>query len=231
MLEEQVAQGEMIPEVTSPQPEVTEHQSKADANFAEMRRRVHEAERRAQEAERLLQAQNQPQQPSLEEEDFNIDNEDYVQAKHVKTNAKKIHKKLSATEEKIQKLEEKLAYFEAKVDTDSLKDYTNIVNDDNVRLLSERYPEDYRSMMMNPNIKERARTAYNMIKNYGIAAVSPSVDAKISSNKLKPQSASLVAPQVPSTPLSRLNDYERRVLTEADRDRILQEVERKKMSW
>lgn len=233
MSDEQVTQQETQPQEISAQ-ESTDHKQKVDLNFEEMRRRLAEAERRAQHAENMIQSQQpQQQQVTTEEEDFNIDNEDYVQAKHVKTSTKKLHKKLSVTEQKLQELENKLSYFEAKVDTDSLKDFDKVVSDDNLKTLARLYPDDYQTMMGSQNLKAKSKTAYNMIKNYGIASPKDTshLDDKISANKQKPQSASLVAPQSPSTPLSRLNDYDRRILSESDRDRIMAEVERKKMSW
>ncbi len=68
-----------------------------------------------------------------------------------------------------------------------------------------------------------------MIKNYGISNPGLNVvDEKLAQNKLKPRSASSQSPQAPQTPLTRLGDYERRVLSDSDRDRIMAEVERKK---
>lgn len=239
MADEQVMQQEEQPQETNIQTQeaATDIKAKIEYNFAEMRRKIEQAEQRAQQAEQMLQSQQsqQPQQAPVvaEEEDFNIDNEDYVQAKHVKTSNKKFHRKLSATEQKLQELEQKLSYFEAKVDTDSLKDFDKVVSDDNLKTLARLYPDDYQTMMGSQNLKAKSKTAYNMIKNYGIASPQDTshLDSKISANKQKPQSASLVAPQSPATPLSRLNDYDRRILSESDRDRILAEVERKKMSW
>lgn len=190
------------------------------------------AERRAAELEqRINQSTSSSQAPALpDEEELSVDNEDYVQAKHIKTSNKKIKTQLTATERKIAELEQKLSYFEAKVDTDTLKDFNQIVSEDNLKTLARLYPDDYQTMMSNPNLRSKSKTAYNMIKNYGIVAAEvKDAEQKIAANKQKPQLASLGNPQQPQTPLTRLNDYERRVLTEADRDRILAEVERKKM--
>jgi len=239
MLEEQTIEQQQ-PQTEQPD----QNKAKIEYNFAEMRRkieegerRIQESERRAQEAERIAQSyqQSNPQSPQMvqEEEELNIDNEDYVQAKHVKTSTKKLHKRVSDTDKKILELEQKLSYFEAKVDTDSLKDFDSIVSNENLKTLATLYPDDYQTMMASPNLKAKSKTAYNMIKNYGISsAPDTSVqDSKISSNKNKPQSSSVVAPQSPSTPLTRLSEYERRVMTEDDRNRVLKELERKKMAW
>lgn len=211
-----------------------------ETNLANMRKKLEaeeearkSAERRATDAEHRAQAMQQTSAPPpavVEEDDLTVDNEDYVQAKHIKTSNKKIKIKLSATEQRLAELEQKLSYFEAKVDTDTLKDFNKVVSEDNLKTLARLYPDDYETMMSNPNLKSKSKTAYNMIKNYGIIETldSRDVEQRMASNKQKPQSAASASPQAPATPLSRLNDYDRRVLSEADRDRILAEVERKK---
>jgi hypothetical protein len=187
-------------------------------------RRVHELEQRL-----LNQASSSPTALGVEEEDILVDNEDYVQAKHIKTSTKKLNAKLASTVKEVADLKEKLAYVDAKIATESLKDFNQIVNDDNLKTFARLFPEDYQSMMSNPNLASRSKTAYNMIKRYGISTVDPSVEEKLESNKKKPQLASLASPQQPQTPLSHLNDYERRVMTEERRDEILKRVEQIKM--
>jgi DNA repair exonuclease SbcCD ATPase subunit len=231
MTEEQVVEQQ-------PQIETSENRSKEEYNFAQMRKKIEEAERRAQEAERVAQSYQQsspqlPQVPQEQDEDLNIDNEDYVQAKHVKTSTKRLNKRVSDADKKIEELYQKLSYFEAKVDTDSLKDFDSIVSNENLKTLATLYPDDYQTMMASPNLKAKSKTAYNMIKNYGIVSKpdTSKLDEKILANKAKPQSSSITSPQSPSTPLTRLEDYERRVLSEDDRSRILKDLERKKMAW
>lgn len=191
------------------------------------------AERRAYELEQKLTSYNQPQQQQqaqVEEDDLAVDNDDYVQAKHIKTSNKKFSHKLSNTERKIAELEQKLAYVEAKSYTDALKDFNEIVTEDNIKTLAKLYPEDYETLQSVTNLRVKSKTAYNMIKNYGIVGTKDMRDAeaRIQTNNQKPKLASLGSPQTAPTPLSRLNDYERRVLSEADKDRIMAEVERKK---
>jgi hypothetical protein len=220
--------------------------SNAEHNLSSMRRKLEAeeaarklAENRAQELERAMQSYQQPQsqQPIEESDDIGVDNEDYVQAKHVKTSNKKMSKKLSVAEQKLMELEQRLSYMQAKVDTSSLKDFDEVVSDDNLKTLARLYPDDYETLRTNPNASAKAKTAYNMIKNYGILDAHKSttrnmdIENRIIQNKQKPQSSSNVSPQQPQTPLTRLDDYERRVLTEADRDRIMAEVARKKSTW
>ena len=215
------------------QPEVMDRTSKIEYDFAALRRKAEDAERRAEEAERKAQQYEQSQQSvAQEEDDIAIDNEDYVQAKHVKTSNKNLKKQLTANEKRVAELEQKIAYFEAKVDTDSLKEFESVVNDESVQKLAQRYPSDYRSMMLNPNLRERSRTAYNMIKNYGISGPDTrDADRRIAENKQKPQLASLVSPQQPASTLAKFTDDGRRIMDDAERDRIMRTHERNKMSW
>ena len=199
------------------------------------------AEQRAQDLERVMQGyqQSQPvaQQAVEEVDDLGVDNEDYVQAKHVKTSNKKISKKISIAEQKLAEIEQRLSYMQAKVDTSSLKDFEEVVSDENLKTLAKLYPEEYETLRMNQNMSAKSKVAYNMIKNYGIMEGVKStnrladVEDKINQNKQRPQAASNAAPQQPQTPLTRLGDYDRRIMTESDRDRIMAEVERKKLSW
>jgi len=216
--------------------------SNKELNLVALRKRLESeeearkaAERRAQEIEQRLNqmTQQQPAAPVvIEEDDLSVDNEDYVQAKHVKSSNKKIKTKIAATEQKIQELEQKLAYVEAKVYTDALKDFNKVVSDDNLKTLAALYPEDYQTMMANPNLKAKSKTAYNMIKNYGIIDNEAPRDnrqfeQRMAANKQKPQSASVASPQSGGA-LSKFDEHGRRMMSETERDRILAEVERKK---
>lgn len=229
--------------IEQPITEVAPISNSREVNLAAMRKKLEAeeearkaAERRAQDAEQRMQSIQSSSktpsdmQPIPEEDDLTVDNEDYVQAKHIKTSNKKIKSKLSATENRLAELEQKLAYFEAKVDTDSLKDFHKVVSEDNIKTLARLYPEDYESIMSNPSLKARSKTAYNMIKNYGIIDTvdTQEVDQRIAANKKKPQLASVASPQSPSSPLAGYDEYGRRRMDDAERDRIMAIVERKK---
>lgn len=236
-------------EVTQ-QPEQPRQESSHDRNLVAMRKKLEEeekarkeAERRADEAERRSTSNSQGDfnprggvdgsgSYNTEEEDLGLDPEDYMQNKQYQKANKKIHGKLTATEQKMAAMEQKLAYFEAKVETDSIKDFNDIVTDDNIKTFARLYPDDHEAVMSNPNFKLRAKTMYNMIKNYGVAGTNTNdTDERIAKNRSKPGNSSSTSPQQPQTPLTRLGDYERRTLTDADRDRVMKELERKRGSY
>lgn len=240
-MEEQITQVQENVEVT---PQVTHEEvrsKRAEDNLVAMRKRLEaeeearkNAERRAQELESRYQniPQNNPQvtSTSQEEDELMVDNEDYVQAKHVKTTNKKIKGKISEAEQKIADLERKLSYFEARMETSSVKDFDRVVSDDNLKTLARLYPEDYETLVNNPNLRTKSKTAYNMIKNYGIYSEHNSEEAqeRITSNQNKPKAAAIVNPQAPATPLGRLSDYERRIIDDSEAKRIMDNWERKK---
>ena len=212
-------------------PEVPVSNNTVENNLVALRKKLEveenarkAAERRAQELEERSQQFSHPQQQlaPVEEDDIQVDNEDYVQAKHIKSSTKKLKSKLSATDQRVIDLEQKVSYLEAKREIDALPDFYKVVSDDNIKTFARLYPEDYESMIANPNLSARSKTMYNMIKNYGI--IQP-IDTTIQqermiANQNKPKSSATVAAQIPQTPLTKVGDYERRVLTDADKDRI-----------
>lgn len=231
-----------VQEATQETPQEQPQIDRKEQNLVAMRKKLEaeEAARRAAEArlqeyERMSagrQAVTQvPEQlTQQDDDDLPVDNEDYLQAKHYKASSKKTKYKLTEQDKKINELNEKLALLEAKTEIERLKDFNDVVNDENLKTLQRLYPEDYEVVMSNPNLSKKSKVAYNMMKSYGIAnPLLKDVDERVESNKRKPQSSSVSSPQTPASPLAGFNADGRRVLSESDRDRILAEVERKRM--
>ena len=190
-------------------PQMVEKQALIENNLVAMRKKLEAEEKARKDLEnRLAQAErNAAQYKQAPVED---DDED--------ENAKKVRY-----------LEERLNKMEVESVTTKLTNFSELVTDDNLATLQRLYPEDYDSIRFNPDVKARAKTAYNMIKNYGIATSSAkSNNEKIEENKKKPTAASLGAPQIPSTPLARLDDYGRRRYKEGEQENIMKEVARKR---
>jgi len=190
------------------------------------------AERRLQEIEQRYINSIQPQHatgvPDSSDDDFGADPDDFLQVKQYKKTASKFSSKLSEADRKLKELNEKLARLEAESALSSLKDFDQVVTDDNMKTLARLYPDDYETMMSSSNLKAKSRTAYNMIKKYKIIDDSiAESEARVAANKKKPSNPSNQG-QTAQTPLSKLHDYDRRVLTDADRDRILANLERVK---
>jgi len=234
-MEEQIVEQVEQTLVEQPVQEAAPTNENVAHNLAMMRKKLEaeaearkQAERRAEEAERLAAARNTMQSVSPEsEEEFALgDPDDYAQNKNIQKVTKKLSSKFSQADHRVQKLEEKLAYLEAKAEMGNIKDFDQVVTDENLKTFQTLYPRDFATMMKNPDLTEKSVTLYNMIKNYGILnnKIKDSQE-KIQANKQKPAVGAQGNGQTPQTPLARLNDYDRRVLTEADRDRILARVE------
>ena len=196
-------------------------------------------ERRNEDLERALREKQSIKPP--EDDDFAVDNEEYVQAKHVKTSNQKLRQKLSEQEKQIQDMQKQMAYIEAKAETAGLKDFEEVVSQENMEVLASLYPDDYQCIMSNPNLRARSKTAYNMIKRYNIQSESPApvptrtnnnsrLDERIAANRSKPQAASIAAPKTPPTPLAEFGE-ERRILSDSDYERIRADLHRKKVMY
>lgn len=243
MEEEKVIQETVAEAVEQTEPTKAERYS-PDNNLTLMRRKLEaeeqarkQAEARAAEIERRLQSYNQPQQKEVDPDDIVDDPDDIVDNKRLHKTTKKITGKLSETEKRILELQQRLETFEATAAVREIQDFNEVVTEDNVKTFARLYPEDYESMMANPNPKAKLRTAYNMIKNYKISDVSPilkqteqikAAEKKIESNKSKPSAAAAVpVSSSPMTKFGRYNEEGRLILEEADVQRINREVRRK----
>ena len=209
----------MEDQVVQQTPEQLEEQKQVNLaanNLILMRKRLETEERekkaalnRAEQAERALQERNS-RQGSVSEEDEDPRDKEYQLMQH------------------------RLASLEVDLVASELKDFKKIVNDENLAILEKLYPDEYNSIRYNPDAKQKSRTAYNIISNYGIAKLNEDTSTiqkahdRIEENKKKPTAASLGTAQQGSTPLARLDEYGRRRLNDEDRDRIMKEVALKK---
>lgn len=225
--------------------EIDPAQEKIQNNLAAMRRKLEEAQQRerealarAQELERRYPAQQPQKQEQIptEDEEFG-DPEEYVQASRLQKTTKKLTSKMSESQKKMQELEERLSRYEAERELDRISDWKAVVTEENVKTFAQLYPDDYATVSMNPNLKGKAKTLYNMIKNYGIASAAPvlkqtqnvrSAESRIESNLKKPQAAvSMAATPSPLKNLARYNEEGRLVMSEEDAARINAETMRK----
>ena len=201
-------------------------EDKVQQNLIAMRKKMEAEEYARRESER-----------KTEEEEELGDPDDFVHNKMLQKTNKRFTSKLSESEQKLKALEQKLQYLEAKSELDSIKDFKEVVTDENVKTFARLYQDDYETVMANPNLKGKAKTLYNMIKNYGITSAAPllkqnhaikAADNKIESNRMKPGVAA--SAPMSSSPLvnsSRYNSEGRLILTEEDAQRINAETRRK----
>jgi hypothetical protein len=162
------------------------------------------------------------------DDDIGADPDDYLQVKHFKKNTSKLSSKLSDNERRLQELNDRIERYEAQASLRDIKDFDEVVTDENIATLRRLYPEDVEAVMSSPNLKNKAKAMYNMINKYGIAPKDlKASEEKINKNKSKPVTPG-TSGQTPQTPLSKLNDYDRREMTEERRQQILAHLEQVK---
>ena len=108
-------------------------------------------------------------------------------------------------------------------------DFDSVVTKENLDKLASQKPSLYRSILSNPDLYDKGYTAYEFIKNSDILSGQyQEIDRKVEENRSKPRSAANVAPQSGDTPLARVGDYDRRILTEERKDQLRRQVEEAK---
>ena len=243
MFDELDAATQQVPEVQAQEtPQEQPKESDKNENMRLMREKIEASERRAQETERrnlelerIVRENMNQNQPSTkmqitDDDETGVDDDLYVDGRQFKKRTKKLEQKLEETQKK----------FEAYVQQSSVEiaesklraqfaDFDTVVTEANLKILAEREPVLFRSIMSSQNIADRGHAAYKMIKNSGVLTSEfAEVDKKIEDNKSKPRAAANASPQAAETPLTRVGDYDRRVLTEDRKEQLRRQVEEAK---
>lgn len=218
-----------------PQPQ---KESNSDQNWRLMRDRAEAAERRAQELERMVSQnmnQNQPSQKIQlvedDEDDIDISDDSYIEGKQLKKYVKTLKKELKATKQQFQEVAQRNALEQAEFKLKTqFNDFDAVVTKDNLQKLEMVKPSLYRSILANQDIYDRGYSAYEMIKAAGIVSdrTYDDQDRRLEENKSKPRAAANVSPQSSDTPLTRVGDYDRRILSDERKRQLLKQVEEAK---
>jgi hypothetical protein len=198
-------------------------------NLRIMRERMESIEKENQEYKRILQQQ---QQPVEEDEDLNIDDDSFIEAKQYKKHIKNIQKDLKETKKLLEENSKKNAMANAQVLLKSqFNDFDTVVSEENLKKLSDTQPVLYRTLLASSDIYDRGYSAYAMIKNSNIIKSNSQYsdqDKRLEENKTKPRAIGNASPQSGDTPLSKVGDYDRRILTEERKDQLRKQVEEAK---
>jgi hypothetical protein len=193
-------------------------QSDREYNFKVMRERAEAAERRAMELERLQQQKQAEQPDGLPDDDM------YVEAKHLK----KYKSTLNDVQEELKATRKQLEQFGNRAAEDSVRskfnDFDVMVNDENMGKLASTKPALYRSILSNPDLKDKLETAYDAISTFVQPTKYASQDKKLEENKTKPRSSATVSPQASESPLARTDDYDRRTLSKDRKEELYREM-------
>lgn len=206
--------------------------SEKEQNMRYLRERAEMAERRAQELERIVQMNMSQNQQSTklqieDEDDFDVSDDTYIEGKHLKKYIRTLKNDLKKTKEQQAEFMRQSTVTNAELRLKSqFSDFDSVVSRENLEKLSQQKPALFRSIMSNPDIYDQGYTAYEMIKGSGVLANNYAAqDRKIEENKAKPRASANVAPQTSETPLARVGDYDRRILSKERKDELLRQVE------
>jgi hypothetical protein len=211
-------------------------ESQKETSMRILRERAEAAERRSQELERMIQMNMSQQLHSKmnvvdnDDDDFGVSDDTYIEGKHLKKYVKSLKQELQNTKRQFEEYNQQNALTQAEIRLkNQFNDFDSVVNKENLEKLQQQKPALYRTILANADIYDKGYTAYELIKHSGIIADQyQELDRKVEENRSKPRSAANASPQSSDTPLTRVGDYDRRVLTEDRKDQLRRQVEEAK---
>lgn len=218
MADEEKLQSNVQPDKTQQEPEPQEQEVKKEENvvaknFEALREAKRKIERERDEALHKLKELEEKKEPLPQEDN----EEDHVS------------QKLKDMESQLREHQTNYAATSTEMKLRSeFKDFDSVVNKDNIDILRERYPEVADTIFSSNNLYHKAKTAYTVMKKLGIALDNDTLSqgGKISKNLEKPRASNSASPTNSSTPLSKLNEYDRDNLSKEEKDRIYREMKR-----
>lgn len=224
------------PENSSPQPQNQAQETQKEANMRILRERAEAAERRAQELERMMQMNMSQNQQSTrmqledDEDDFDLSDDTYIEGKHLKKYVRNLKNELKNTKKQFEEYNQQQSQYNAEIRLKSqFSDFDSIVNTENIDKLKQQKPALFRTIMANQDIYDKGYAAYELIKNSGILADQYNdLEKRVEDNRMKPRSAANASPQAGDTPLTRVGDYDRRILSEERKEQLRRQVKEAK---
>ncbi len=211
--------------------------SQKEANMRILRERAENAERRAQDLERMVQ-QNMSQQQTTrmqiaepDADDWTMADDTYVEGKDLKKYVKSLKQEIKNTKKQFEEYHQQTALTQAEMRLRSqFSDFDSVVTKENLDKLASQKPSLYRTIYASTDIYDRGYAGYELIKASGVLDNQyQDLDKRVEENKTKPRSAANAAPQTSDTPLARVGDYDRRILSEDRKDQLRRQVEQAKM--
>jgi gas vesicle protein len=216
-------QPEKQPETVQNNPEKSPNpESSKEQNMRILRERAENAEAKIRQMEQYM-TQQQQQKPV--EDDLGIDDDSYVEARYLK----KIHKELKETKKQMEEMSNRAIQQTAEIRLKSqYADFDAVVNEENIKEFAVKHPEEYSTLLSNPDLYAKGKTAYNMIKHFGLKDKYENVDKKMEENKSKPRSSASAPSQPADAPLTRVGDYDRRILSDERKKQLYEQVSKSK---
>ncbi len=224
-------------EMVSEKPQDTPQESPKDTSMRILRERAEAAERRSLELERMVQMNmsqqsqnNNKMQVVDDEDDFDLNDDTYIEGKHLKKYVKSLKQELKNTKKQFEEYNQQNSMHQAEMRLKTqFNDFESVVSKENLERLQQQKPALYRTILANSDIYDKGYVAYELIKNSGILTDHyQELDKRVEENRSKPRSAANASPQSSETPLARVGDYDRRILTEDRKDQLRRQVEEAK---
>jgi len=223
-------------EMVTEKPQDTPQESPKDTSMRILRERAEAAERRSLELERMVQMNmsqqqsNQKMQIVDDEDDFDLNDDTYIEGKHLKKYVRNLKQELKNTKKQFEEYNQQNSMHQAEMRLKTqFSDFESVVSKENLERLQQQKPALYRTILANSDIYDKGYVAYELIKNSGILTDQyQELDKRVEENRSKPRSAANAAPQSGETPLARVGDYDRRILTEDRKDQLRRQVEEAK---
>jgi hypothetical protein len=213
-----------------------QQEGQKEANMRILRERAENAERRSAELERMVQMNMSQQQSNKiqiddgDDDDFGVSDDTYIEGKHLKKYVKNLKQELKNTRKQFEEYNQQNALNNAEMRLKTqFNDFDSVVTKENLEKLNQQKPALYRTILANADVYDKGYAAYEFIKNSGIVADQyQEIDRRVEENRSRPRSAANAAPQSGDTPLTRVGDYDRRILTEERKDLLRRQVEEAK---
>lgn len=138
--------------------------------------------------------------------DFDIDEDGLVEGRYVK----KVTNKLKALEDQLKNYQsqQKQQTIESRIKS-QFPDFDKVVSEENVYLLNEQYPEIAQTLKDTSDLYNKAVSAYNVMKRFGIYKedLHQSDRIRAEQNLKKPRPLTSASPQQGDSPLSHANAF------------------------
>ena len=190
------------PEQAKPAPSLENNMRALREKADRISRERDEALARLQEVELRAQQNRQPE----EDLDFSLGADELAEGKHVAKMQKKTKKQfddLAAQQEETRAL-----LIELKL-RQEFPDIEKVLTKEKMQELKETEPDLARSLESNKDYYSKARSAYKMIKKFGIYTEDNNEQEReaVQRNAAKPRPLSSISPQQAESPLSRVNAF------------------------
>jgi len=195
-------------------------------NVRGLRLAKEKAEKEAAELKKYIESLSQQRQPEVtkqadpvDDDWSHLEDDSFADVKIVK----QLKKEIKETRQQLQQINQinQQSNAEMRLKSD-YPDIMEVVTNDNINDLKAIRPDLFETVMYNPDMYKRGKIMREMIKEHVLSERYEAQDKKLEENKMKPRAAASVPTQQGETPLTRVGDYDRRILS-PERIRQLQE--------